>query len=265
MFRLKIFIFLLLPLLVISCRSTKNISYSKEVRDKLKINDDADKERLGELINSSVEKHNYEYRTWSAKINVDFSTKGSSRNITANVRIASDSIIWVSATALMGIEAARIKITPDSLLILNKIDQTILRRRYSDIKYISGLPLKFDQLEKLIAGIPLSLDSDLKSWEVIQQPLHVLLSHDNSSFKSTLTMEPVNLFIDSEEIKFSETIQAILSYGSYIENSGNRVATEREIKVEGTQQINIKMKVRDVLINEALSFPFSIPQNYIEI
>lgn len=254
-----------IALSLFSCRSTKTNIYTSQVRERLTIKDDSDKERIGRLIQNALDAQQADFHTWSAKMSVDAETEGDSRSFTAHVRMVKDSIIWISLTGMMSIEAARVKITPDSLIVLNKLENSIFRRGYDEINRLSGLPISFSGLQGILLGQPLLEGLTTTSFEVREQPLEVGVELAGRGMATSLILEPVNLFVVREEVRFMEGIKAILKYGAYAEVSGKSVAMEREVKVEGTRQLMMKMKLRDVLINEVLSFPFSIPQNYTEI
>ncbi|HTK20297.1 MAG TPA: DUF4292 domain-containing protein, partial [Mucilaginibacter sp.] len=60
------------------------------------------------------------YNTFSGKAKTKLDINGSSNDVTLNIRIQKGKKIWVSVTAIAGIEVARALITPDSLLVINK-------------------------------------------------------------------------------------------------------------------------------------------------
>ncbi len=63
---------------------------------------------------------NINFTTFSAKINVDYQgTDGKKYDVNANLRMYKDSAIWISITAIFGIEGLRAYITKDSVKILN--------------------------------------------------------------------------------------------------------------------------------------------------
>lgn len=84
------------------------------------------------------------FNTFSAKLS------GSYKNIpiSGTVRIAYDSIIWISVTEL-GIEAARAKLTKDSLLLINKLEKEYYSFSYKRASAYLGLPLSFDFVQNL--------------------------------------------------------------------------------------------------------------------
>src|ERR1700676_4128871 len=61
------------------------------------------------------------FNTFSGKAHTTLDFSGNSNDVTLNIRIKRDQKIWVSITAIAGIEVARALITPDSILIINRL------------------------------------------------------------------------------------------------------------------------------------------------
>ncbi|RYG21494.1 MAG: DUF4292 domain-containing protein, partial [Chitinophagaceae bacterium] len=62
---------------------------------------------------------------------------GNENNVTMLIRIEKDKKIWVSVTAIAGIEVARAVITPDSLLLRDNLNKTYARKPFSYIILIA--------------------------------------------------------------------------------------------------------------------------------
>jgi hypothetical protein len=93
-----------------------------------------------------------------AKINID----GNSNDVTLNIRIKKNQAIWVSVTAVLGLEGARALITPDSIKIINRLDATYTKKPFSYVYQYAGKQVNFQMLEALIIGnaIPGTLNND---------------------------------------------------------------------------------------------------------
>src|SRR5690606_39018424 len=82
------------------------------------------------------------------KLNVD----NKSFNATLNIRIKSKETVWISANAFLGIEAARIMITPERIQVLNRLQSTYIDRPFSYIYEFAGAEITFEDLENLFVG-----------------------------------------------------------------------------------------------------------------
>ena len=106
------------------------------------------------LTQTVIEKNSYLNYNWlhfSGK--VDINTQQISQNIKINIKSKKDSLIWVSFRSLLGIEVARVKLTKDSLYIINRLAKTYSKKHISILKTIPGfeyLDLTFQQIQGFI-------------------------------------------------------------------------------------------------------------------
>ena len=70
--------------------------------------------------------------------------------VTAQVRMKTDSLIWVSVSMLMGLEAIRLHITPDSLKVLNRLSSTYFLGNIQSLSEQYNFPLTFSQIQQLL-------------------------------------------------------------------------------------------------------------------
>ena len=63
-----------------------------------------------------------------------------------------DSAIWLSANAILGIEAMRVLITRDSVKLLDKLNKVYTARSVDYLQDLTSLPLDLPTLQDLIIG-----------------------------------------------------------------------------------------------------------------
>ena len=104
------------------------------------------------------------YNTFSGRAKTTLDINGSSNNVTLNIRIQNGKKIWVSITAIAGIEVARALITPDSLQVINKLQGLYLQKPFAYIYSYTSHEINFDSLEALLVGnaIPQLINDDAK-------------------------------------------------------------------------------------------------------
>ncbi len=118
-------------------------------------------------VYQAVEKNKLtDFQTFSAKIKVDFEgSNGKKNDFNAFIRLRKDSVIWVSINALLGIEAFRVLITPDSVKVINKLDKVVQLRSVNYLKEITKLPFTFKELQDLLLGNPIYFDNNIVSYK----------------------------------------------------------------------------------------------------
>ncbi|MEO6633960.1 MAG: DUF4292 domain-containing protein, partial [Mucilaginibacter sp.] len=92
------------------------------------------------------------FNTFTGKAKTKLDINGNANDVTLNIRIQRDKKIWVSITAIAGIEVARAMITPDSLLLINKLQSLYLRKPFSYVNKYAGQQVNYKTLESLLIG-----------------------------------------------------------------------------------------------------------------
>ena len=173
-----------------------------------------------------------------------------------------DSAIWISITAILGIEGLRAYITKDSVKILNKQDKVYTARSVAYLQEVTALPLDLHSLQNILIGNPVFVDSNIISYSKAGTTVSLLSIGD--WFKNLLTLNDAakieNSKLDDIDKKRSRTCN--LSYGDYENKKGALFSTKRRITVAEKSNLDIKLDFKSYDFNETLSFPFSVPKNY---
>lgn len=215
-------------------------------------------------IYHAVEKNRIDFETFSAKVKVDFEgSDGKKNDFNAFIRLRKDSILWVSVNALLGIEAFRVLITPDSVKVLNKLDKVVQLRSVNYLKEITKLPLTFNELQDIIIGNPIYFDSNTVSYKNDNNVISLL--NVGQVFKHLLTVNSENNEIHHSKLDDVDPVRARtadISYGDYEIRDGKPFSTFRKITVSEKSKLDIEMKFKQFDFNVPLNFPFGIPKNY---
>jgi len=216
------------------------------------------RETVGKLRSNQID-----YTTFSAKVNVDYQgTDGKKYDVNANIRMYKDSVIWISITAVFGIEGLRAYITKDSVKLINKQDKVVTLRSVAYLQEITALPLSLRSLQDILIGNPVFLDSNIISFSRNANTISLLSTGE--FFKNLLTLNADNRIdnskLDDLDSKRSRTCN--LSYTDYENKKGHPFSTKRRITVSEKTNLDIKLDFKSYDFNETLTFPFSVPKNY---
>lgn len=264
---------ILSALLFASCRSTRNIQKAIVTKDTVMAVKPDTVEKLREdsifFIQSTYNQliqNRISFTTFSGKMDVDYTgADGKKFDVNAHVRMYKDSVIWVSVTAILGIEGLRALITKDSVIILNKQDKVCTRRSMAYLQEITSLPLDLLSLQNLIVGNPVFLDSAIQSYEKTSGNISLL--NKGEFFKNLFTISeetklPLSSKLDDQNEQKNRT--CFLGYDEYENKKGPSFSTKREINVSEKNNLLIKLNFRQYEFNETLSFPFTVPKSYRE-
>lgn len=254
-------------LIFISCRHSRQIARPVfTVGDTSHVTTGADSaaaaaaEMKGQLL-SGIRKNTIDYTTFSAKLKIDFENdKQRQQNISTNIRMQKDSVIWISVSAPIIGEVARAVITPDSLKAYDKFNKRLYLRALRDARDLLNIPFEFNTLQDMIIGNPVFLTDSV--YQVVKTPAIISFSCD-----STLYTSLFNVFADDYQLQQSKVMDkdsassrsCELTYGEYKDMGGRRFATTRRIFVEEKNITRIAMDFNRVEFNQPLSFPFTVP------
>lgn len=71
-------------------------------------------------------------------------------DLSGQMRIRKDSIVWFSITATMGVEALRVKVSNDSIWMLNRLEKTYLAEPLDTVSAQLGTPLSLPLVQTLL-------------------------------------------------------------------------------------------------------------------
>lgn len=95
----------------------------------------------------------------SANLNIQAEGNGLSfGDLTGQLRMRKDSLVWLNVTAPMGVEVLRAKVSNDSIWILNRLDKSYLAEPLDAVSAQLGMPISLPWVQTLLLdnseGIP---------------------------------------------------------------------------------------------------------------
>lgn len=210
---------------------------------------------------------NLDYSTFSAKGRMQYENDGEQINTGITIRMQKDSIIWISVVPALGIEVARLRITPDSVALINRLQKTYFADNLQALKTRFNVDLTFNMVQALLVGnyIP-SQDGNEKliNQDPIQHTRQNLGAAILDQFISTESYKLKKLQISDPESPNTITVD----YSDF-ENVGDKPLAKSTLVVANTIKENqTKKMVASINLNKVevdgkdLAFPFAIPTDY---
>jgi hypothetical protein len=253
-------------IMVAGCRSTRKITTAigkKETVDS-SANAKADSVRFIKEFTAQFRRNHIEYTTFSSKVDIDYKDNtNKSYDVNAVLRMYKDSVIWISANAILGIEAIRVMITKDSVKILDKLNKTYTERSLDYLQDATSLPLDIHILQDMIIGNAIYLDTNIVSYS--KGVNSVTLLSIGELFKNLISISEQEHYLqrsklDDKDITHNRT--ADLVYTDYETKKGKPFSTKRKITISEAKKLDIKLDFKQYDFNGEVSFPFSIPKNF---
>lgn len=239
-----------------ACSSTKKVATVKEPEKVLQ--PPVNKLKAEDFLSKTID-----WNTFSGKADMHFEKGDQNQDATCNLRMNKGKDIWASIIALGILEAARAKITPDSLQAIIKINKDAYSLSYKEGQELIGTQVDFPVLQSLLIGNPLVKDVPVKNFEIKDST--VVITQIKDDFKQVLTYNTQKgtlqeLQLSSETKKFNcniryekygpITLQQPFAFNRYITitNNGNIV------------KLNLEFSKAE--LNTPIETNFSIPSSY---
>jgi hypothetical protein len=206
---------------------------------------------------------NINFNTLSMKGKANLRLPGNENTVTVNVRIQRDQKIWMSITALLGIEVARAVITPDSIMVINKLQNTYVRQPFSYIYRYTSKQVSFKMLQDVLTGNTINtLFNPTAVLEQNEQGLWILKGNEGSlgfNLNFNALQKPGQLNLN--DIKAAQALK--VNYGHYQKVNEFMMPAQIAINsMSGNKRVDINFDFSKIESNVQLDFPFRVPKGY---
>ncbi len=243
-----------------SCKSTKSIT-------RLHL-----KTLPYEQLYAKMEAHAPSFTYFAGKLAVNYQNGDKEpMSFRVQIRVKKDSIIWMSLVPAMGIEAARVVMTQDSVKLLNRLKKDYLLGNYHLLDSLMHTRINYAMIQALlfadIVHYPLSdssavVDGNLyrlnmkANIPVAGDETHTLLQQ---VWLGPNTFQIKHLLLRESSMK-GKDIQ--IFYDEYQTVSGKTVPLKMQVVIQAKKKIVINITYKKVEINVPHGFPFIVPGKY---
>ena len=220
------------------------------------------KKRSARFLMKQLLEQQIEAEWFSAKAKIAYDDPYESVNLTAYIRMRKDSVIWMNFKKL-SVEAVRLQITPDSVYIIDRLNNQYAIRSLSYLQETFQLPATFEGIQNLLLGNPVFFTTDLDA-EIAGQQYQ--LSGTGSRFSNTYLLNGISYFMEGLILEDQhEDRRMVATLGDYrIMDDAQNFSYFRNISLLGgeTGDVTLSMELSKVEINVPKSIRFDIPDRY---
>ena len=163
--------------LLASCSSTKNMKKSHSIEGMTEM------EYFEAVISNTGGR---DALTAKMSLSIDVEGKGTTK-VNGTLRIKKNEVIQMSITPLLGIEVARAEISPDGILVIDRMNKRYVEVSFAEVKALANVDLDFHSLQALFLN------------ELFLPGKGDLTSRDVSSFQ--MNVEPDGVVLDVKKAK----------------------------------------------------------------
>lgn len=251
----------------VSCKSTKAVVGTAGMPPKTVPSDSgtvnnppvntARSEKLAAIKSSEIN-----FTTLSGKARAALSISGNSNDVTMNIRIKNNEAIWVSITAIAGLEVARALITPDSVRVINRLENVYITKPFSYLYEFTNNKINFATLQSVLVGNTIP--------EFITDSTNVEIGTAEVDLKTTLGSLIYELMLNDQNkvvqsnLTDSDAAQSLMvNYGDFQAISQQQFPQSIVMKSQAkNKSINLDLKFTKVELDVPIDIPFRVPDRY---
>lgn len=215
--------------------------------------------------------HSNSLNLMSAKLGVSHSNQKGTQNFGARVRIKKDSVIWLSITPALGIEAVRVVITPDSIKMLNRLEQKYFVESFEKTNELLQLEITYPILQSVLLGefVPI-YDESLYDLTPLVDLYTLVADPEKTRFSDATVKMDQRTEFDPSIWRVTRTIlqnplrnEEILAQYSNFQRVGVKVfPTTMNFRTQGKDNIAVDVNWSKIEEKTTLRFPFNVPNKY---
>lgn len=210
---------------------------------------------------NAINENEFRFKTLSAKGKIDFKFNNSSNGASLNLRIRNKEIIWLSITAIAGIEVARAMITPDSIKVINRLQGEYFSKPFSFVNQFSNKTVDFATLQNLLTGNPVQ-GSVSETSEINVRGAETVVETTGEGIIYKLIFNK-GFKLTENNLSDSKGQQLRASYSDFHASAGSGLPYSVSIlSSSGNKKIHLDLKYSSVSVNEQVDFPFSVPKRF---
>ncbi len=212
----------------------------------------------GYLIN------NLDFSTFSGRAKSKIEFDNEKHDVTLHVRILRDREIWISVTAtLINFEVARVKITPDSIQILNKMRSEYVAKRFDYVHRYTGEGVSFFTLQDLLmanVSQPL-LRTDQITVASASNEVQIVGVKDQLAFQYSLNEKNRPKVFRLNVVGRDDNLESF--YSNFAVSGGYNFPQNQQIKLgAGGMSISAILNYNKADFNQDIDTPFAVPAKY---
>jgi len=226
----------------------------------------ADEDRGSKEIITGHYKNPSNFKTLLIKADASYKDKKQSQNVSAEIRIKKDETILVSVRFL-GITMAKALITPKEVSYYEKIGSTYFRGDYVALSRWLGTDLDFNKVQNMLTGEALDDLTKGNYKSSIEDGKYKLIGKANGGIIKEFLFEGSNYLLKKQHVEQGgqQPRSLDIAYPAHHEYPQAIMPSGIKIEAEQKDRVNINIEYASVKFDEALTFPFEVPEGFEQI
>lgn len=205
--------------------------------------------------------NNLDFNYLNSKAQITFNDKNDNLTSGISLRMKKDSVIWISVQPGLGIEAARMMLTQDSVFMINRLQKEYAATDYRFLRSKLNVDVTFDVVQSILLGNYQSQGAEkVMAAENMQ---HIQQNRQNLLFDYFINLS--NSKLKQLNVQDNSTGNSItVKYNTF--NNVGTVPFAHDLAAQVLQKgevTDFTLKHSRISVTDTtLDFPFSIPKDY---
>ena len=239
------------------------------------------KEEGSDFLFRKLKEKELKFDWFSAKFSAEYANKGKKNSFSGQIRIRKDSLIWISLTPMLGIEAIRLMISQDSVKLINRLNDTYFIGDYEYVNRFLNTNIDYDLLQSILLGNDLEYYEGSKFRASIDRGEYKLSTSERLKLRKfvrnnqeNLKVFIQNIWLDPENFKIThidvkeirrDNIKLESNYSNFEQVGEQLFPRKMKYVIWAENTIKVNADFSKMVVNVPMQFPFKIPASYLPV
>jgi len=231
-----------------------------------------------EYLYNKMNENQVTFTSLTSKFTIDYFENKSKTSLKGQLRIKSDSVMWLSFSPALGIEAARVMLTNDSVKFINRLNKTYFTGKYKLLDSLLNTTVEYSILQSMFLGNDLTQYDVNKFKSSIDGGFYRITIRERRKVKKYMKKGEIdtkvlvqNIWLDPETFRIrkidikelgGDSKKLLVTYDEYIEVDGQLFPKKMTIKIVAEKSIGINIDFVKIQLDIDQKYPFRIPSKY---
>ena len=230
-------------------------------------------------LQQQISDSSFKARTVAAKASVKVISGEEENSFNINLRIYTDSIIWISISPLLGIEVARIMVTRDSVQFMDRLNKKYSVSGYEKLNDLFQINVDFDIIQGILTGNLFAYKKNKFNSVYIEDRYYILSTLSKRNLKRSLEQADVDkpivqdLWVDDNNFRITKLNvedqrlgkSLLTQYEDHRATEGGLFPFKSQTVINSGKTISVGIEYQKLTLNTQIDFPFNIPAGYEKI
>lgn len=230
-------------------------------------------------LQTLIEQNAFTFRSITAKASVKTKSGEGENSFNINMRMQTDSAVWLSISPLLGIEVARVLLTRDSVKLIDRLNNKYAVTDYNYLNDAYRINIDFDIIQGVLTGNLFAYKKNKFNSVYLEERYYILSTLSKKKLKRSLEDMDVNkpivqdMWVDAtnyritrlhiEDQRTGKSLQT--DYSDHRQTDGGLFPFQSNTVVTAEKQLQVEIDYSRLNVNASIDFPFNIPSGFEKI